>query len=96
MRCLVRNGKLYKRYNAKHGRAPTPGFISQYRQPHAFTRDWFGWVPVGDGPADKRYKEAWVEGTEDGFYMLAGPKINGNPLGLEAHTLVKLHVDQKL
>ncbi len=90
--CLVRNGKLYKRYDAKRGKTPPPGFEPCEAAPDEHTGHFPGWLPVGDGPEDKWFREAWRDATifdgpgpDDGTYELIGPKINGNPERLEAH-----------
>ena len=49
-----------------------------------------GWVPVGEGPEDKRHREAFT-GIEfqDGTYELVGPGVQGNPDGLIMNTLYR-------
>ena len=54
--CLVRDGKLYKRYDAKGGKAPPADFIPA-QEPDAITGHWPGWVPVGNGPEDKWHRD---------------------------------------
>lgn len=93
--CLVRDGKLYKRYDAKHGKTPPPDFEPAQDEPDEHTGHWPGWVPVGDGPDDRWHREAWTEtwnrnadGTlVDGTYELVGPKVQGNPYDLQEHHL---------
>ena len=88
--CLVQDGKLYKRYDAKKGKTPPEGFMpSQEPDPH--TKHHPGWVPVSaDNPADKWHCEAFAnfEG-EDGTYELIGPKVQGNLYNLDKHELVR-------
>lgn len=89
--CMMRNGQLYKRYDAKHGKQPPEGFEAA-QDPDPVTGHWPGWVLVGNGPEDKYYNEAWVNelrfGTLfDGTYELCGPRINGNPEGHSVHVL---------
>lgn len=88
--CMVRDGKLYKRFDAKHGKTPPPGFEAA-QDPDPVTGHWPGWVPVGDGPDDRWHREG-LAGTPqpvpDGTYELVGPKVQGNPEGLALHTLV--------
>lgn len=87
--CLVRAGKLYKRYDAKHGKTPPPDFepAQDYDE---VTGHMPGWVPVGDGPEDRWHREAFerASGYADGTYELCGPKVQGNPEGFDVHTLV--------
>lgn len=84
--CLVRDGKLYRRYDAKKGRTPAAGWLPCEDAPDPNTGHWPGWLPVGDGPEDKWFRAAWdrgkvvADGTyEDGTYELIGPHFQGNP-----------------
>ena len=71
---------------------------------------WPHWVPCHkDNPADKYHWEAWDKLSEnnqffkkdqlgfsgDGTYELCGPKVQGNPEGLEDHILIR-HGSQEL
>lgn len=90
--CLVRDGTLYKRYDAKKGRTPPHGFIPAQEAPDAVTGHWPGWLKVGDGPEDKWHREAWQNLSEtlradDWTYELVGPKVQDNPYKLEKHEL---------
>lgn len=89
--CMVRGGRLFKRYDAKNGKTPPPNFeLSQ--EPDAITGHCPGWVPVGDGPADQFHREAFARRAPDrwnnGTYELCGPKINGNPEVFVHHVLL--------
>ncbi len=86
--CMVRGGKLFKRYDAKKGKTPPDGF-EPTQDPDPVTGHWPGWIPVGDGPADKWHREALLTGLSDGTYELCGPKIGGNPEHLLFHTLIR-------
>lgn len=85
--CMVRNGKLFKRYDAKAGKTPPEGF-EPAQDADPVTGHWPGWAPVGDGPDDKRHRDAEMP-TEDGTYELCGPKVQGNPEGFDRQVLVK-------
>jgi hypothetical protein len=100
--CMVRGGKLFKRYDAKRGKTPPPGFEPS-QDPDPVTGHWPGWVPVGDGPEDRWHREAMTvgpcwEGSDitgrrllqlpDGTYELVGSKVQGNPEGLSHHVLI--------
>lgn len=85
--CMVRDGRLFKRYDAKRGKTPPLGFEPAQEPDHA-TGHWPGWLPVGDGPEDRWFREASLAGLADGTYELCGPKVQGNPEGFAAHTLV--------
>lgn len=87
--CLVRDGKLYKRYDAKRGKIPPPNFepAQDYDE---ITGHMPGWVPVGDGPEDKWHRDAWESRSMDypnGTFELVGPKIQGNPEKILTHQL---------
>lgn len=85
--CMVRGGKLFKRYDAKHGKTPPAGF-EPAQDPDPKTGHWPGWLPVGDGPDDRWHREAMTARIDDGTYELVGPKIQGNPEGYPTHSLV--------
>ena len=81
--CMIRNGKLYKRYDLKKGRT-APREFEPAQEPDEITGHVPGWIPVGDGPEDKWHLEAFARMIEndsviDGNYELIGPKIQGNP-----------------
>lgn len=91
--CMVRNGRLYKRYDAKHGKQPPAGFEPAQESPDEKTGHWPGWLPVGDGPEDRWHREAFnhprFTGWDDGTYELIGPKVQGNAEGMSLHELVR-------
>ena len=78
--CMVRGGRLFKRYDAKQSKAP-PADFEPTQDPDPVTGHWPGWVPVGAGPEDKHHRAAAIP-AEDGTYELVGPKIQGNPFYL--------------
>ncbi len=87
----VREGRLYKRYDAQSGKPPPDGF-EPAQEPDPVTGHWPGWLAVGDGPEDRWFREALAaaSGTlPDGTYELCGPKVQGNPDGYQTHTLVR-------
>lgn len=100
MAVMVDGGVVYRRYDAKAGRTPPPGFISAQPAPDAETGHWPGWV-LAVGPDADRIHEgiAWGQKTlfdggavPDGTYEVCGPKIGTrhgtNPEGLAEHILV--------
>lgn len=90
MACAVIERQLYKRYDMKPGRTKPEGWIACEETPDISTRHWPGWMPVGDGPEDKHFREAFRHGKEDlpadGTFELLGPKVQGNPYGLKEVT----------
>jgi len=87
--CLVQDGKLYRRYGAKLGKTTPQGFIPA-QGPDETTGHWPGWVLVTSDPGDKWHVEAWdaVDYVlPDDTYELVGPKVQGNPYGLDRHEL---------
>lgn len=96
--CMVRDGALYKRYDAKRGKTPPRGF-EPAQDPDPITGHHPGWVPVGEGPEDQYHRDAYgclrlglvlgMLSLPNGTYELCGPKINGNPEGIEEHVLIQ-------
>lgn len=93
--CLVRGGRLYKRFETK--KAPPDDFEEVGFDETTGKR--VGWRPVGDGPEDKWHREAFSlfrgEAPEDGTYELIGPKVQGNPERVATHILVR-HADAQV
>ena len=87
--CLVRDGRLYKRFDCTQGRQPPSGFMPA-QDPDPTTGHWPGWLLVGDGPEDRWHREAFeaAGNLPDGTYELLGPKIQGNPDGFDTHVLI--------
>lgn len=83
---------VYKRYDAKHGKTPPPGFIP-CQEPDTKSGHWPGWI-VADKtkPEDKWIFEA-LDNEEHtlaaGTYELCGPRINTNREKLTEHKLIK-------
>jgi len=91
--CMIKDGKLYKRYDVKRGKKQPEGFIPA-QEPDSVTGHWPGWILVGNGPEDQYHREAFDNHSDlrnsEGTYELVGPKIQGNPYGLQAgHELWK-------
>mgnify|MGYP003441847672 CR=1 FL=1 len=96
--CMVRSGRLFKRYDAKRGKTPPAGF-EPCGDPDPKTGHHPGWLLVGDGPEDRWHREGLearargaalegLDGVPDGTYELCGPKVQGNPEGYPTHALV--------
>lgn len=91
--CLIQDGRLWKRFDAKRGRIPPTDFLPAQAQPDSETGHWPGWVPVGDRPEDRWHQEAWKNSDgpalEEGTYELLGPKVQNNPEQLAEHQLIR-------
>lgn len=91
--CLIKEGKLYKRYEVKKGRKLPVDFIPA-QELDEVTGEVPGWIPVGEGPEDRYHREAFDlyltlhAGDLDGTYELCGPKVQGNPERLLFHELI--------
>lgn len=103
--CMVRDGKLYKRYELRYTAISDVWQLKRIA-PETFepatdidqeTGKRQGWVPVSDGPEDKWHSEAWDTLTNgraqaapvQGTYELIGPKVQGNPEGMSKHELLR-------
>lgn len=89
--CAVIGGRLFRRYDRKpdkrgnHKESPL-GWIPCEESPDPNTGHWPGWMPVGDGPEDKWFREALRHATmtDPGFldadktYELVGPHFQSN------------------
>lgn len=84
---MVKDGKLYKRYDAKRGKKPPDGAIPCQEKPDPVTGHWPHWVEVDQKkPEDKWFREAYqntkrVRGSDltDGTFEAMGPHFQGNP-----------------
>lgn len=88
---LIKDGKMFKRYEVKPGREEPFGFV--LADMDEVTGKKVGWIEVGNGSEDKWHREATGGMTDnipmaDGTYELVGPKIQGNPENYKQHTLV--------
>lgn len=100
--CKIEKGILYKRYDAKNGKTPPPGF-EPAQEPDPVTGHWPGWLQVGEGSEDKWFREAYQQydqknplshKLDDGTYELVGPAINRNKDKWSKHILIKHGVDE--
>ena len=91
--CLIRDGQLYRRYDAKRGKEPPPAF-EPAQDPDPVTGHWPGWLPVdpyNPDPSDVWIALAWFQSGEpghEGTYEAVGPRINGNHENFESYALV--------
>lgn len=96
--CLLQDGFLYKRYDAKGGKPTPKGFIPAQEAPDPVTGHYPGWVLVDfDLPENKWHKQGYLwlydnfdeDDVADGTYELVGLKVQGNPYNLSGHELWK-------
>lgn len=93
---MIRDGRLYKRYEAREeqivaGRLPPSWEPADEMDPT--TRKQMGWIPVGDGPEDRWFREALPPAVgqvlADGTYEFLGPKSQGNVENFGNHCLLR-------
>lgn len=89
--CMMRDGKLFKRYEVKKWKNPPLGFEAA-NEVDLETGKQQGWLPIGNGPEDQYHREALAANSgfplRDGTYELLGPKIQGNPEHWPNHFLL--------
>lgn len=93
--CLIRNGRLFRRYDAKHGK-PAPAGFEPCQEPDPVTGHWPGWVPVGEEPeshwhlvAKSRSQDGGEWPPPDGTYELVGPRVGGNERSIPEHLFIQ-------
>ena len=97
--CMILEGKLYKRYDAKKGKQPPIGAIPCC-DPDPITGHWPHWVLVDKNKKeDKWFAEAFERLENDSLYNdsyiidatyeLCGPHFQGNPYNLEEDTFYR-------
>lgn len=91
--CMIKDGELYVRFDAKTDRAIPDGAIQCQSEPDPITKSNPYWVPALLNP-DNRYK--WFlkaygrqKPLEDGTYEFVGPHINENPEKMEEDTFIR-------
>lgn len=97
--CLIKDGKLYKRYEVKKGKKEPEGFVIADHD--LITGKKQGWLLVSDSDPTDQYHilglKSLIPPYEDGTYELIGPKIQGNPEKVNDYRLIKhgsiIHVD---
>ncbi len=95
MACQILDGVPYKRHDVRKGKPVPPGAIPA-QEPDDVTGHWPHWLPVSDGPEDKRFRDAFnaIEIPRDGTYELLSPTFMGrdsahkNPEGVPFDVLI--------
>ncbi len=92
---MVRENQVFKRYDAKRGKAPPRGFEAA-QEPDAITGHWPGWAPIdvhnpepGDVWIALAYHCTSCKGLADATYEACGPRINSNHQGLSSYRLIR-------
>lgn len=92
--CAIIDGIFYKRYDCKKDKTP-PANAIPCCDPDPVTGHWPHWIPVGLGPEDKWFREAYINtfsihmpAYADGTYEACGPHIQGNPYDMNEHYLI--------
>lgn len=86
---LDESGEWWARREVKPDKTPPQNYVPVERD--EVTGKTVGWEPIGQSSFAKYHAEAseilhhWPHGTHE----LCGPKVNGNPEGLERHTLIR-------
>src|SRR5581483_242680 len=86
---LMRGNRMFRRRELRAGDLPPEGFeLADY---DAQTEKTVGWIPVGEGPEDRWYREAktGADTWPDGTYELIGPKVQGNPEKSQFHVIIR-------
>ena len=84
--CKIDADGYWKRREVKPGKADPEGFVLVQDDPNTGKR--IGWVLVDpDSPSDRWHNEA-LRGFGFGTYELLGPKVQGNPEGIDTHELI--------
>jgi len=105
MAVLVKDGKVFKRYDAKSGRTPPADFVPAQPAPDPVSKHWPGWVPATKSDRPINESIAWAKENlflgevPDGTYESVGPLIGTrhgpNPENLTEQRLV-VHGDDKM
>jgi hypothetical protein len=82
--CMVKDGRLYRRYDAKRGKPAPKDGIACTKEADPITGHWPHWIPVTEGAESKWHLSAWEDQLRrgkmlDGTYELCGPHFQGNP-----------------
>jgi len=98
--CLIKNNRIYKRYDCKKGKKPPAGFIPS-QEPDEITGHYPGWLECNpNNPEDKYHFEGLLNLYEteakynpfytfyNGTYELIGEKIQGNLEKIDGHILI--------
>lgn len=93
---LIRDGRIFARYDCKRGKTPPAGWEACDVAPDPVTGHWPGWIAVQQQNEYRWHAQAlagWVERCgvvpADGTYEVIGPKVGGNPERVDVHMLVR-------
>lgn len=79
--CMIKDGKLYSRFDMKPGRKIPDGAIPCQNEADSLTGHFPHWIPVTEESQFKWHRRAFdkLEIKEDGTYELIGKHFMGNP-----------------
>lgn len=83
---LDEDGNWFSRRAVRPGKNAPEGFIPMETDPK--TGITFGWEPIEGSSLHKAFKKAVTGDERPGTFELIGPKINGNPEGVDTDRLV--------
>jgi hypothetical protein len=93
--CMIKDKKIYKRYDVKKGRKVPEGAIPCEESANEHTGHWPHWVECDrENNSDKWHFDALDRANNiglshiDGTYELCGPKVNGNKQKHINHCLI--------
>lgn len=80
--CIMYDGKWWARREVGKGKQPPPNYRTVVTD--AVTGKAMGWEPIEQSSFYRHFLDALY-----GTHELMGPKINGNPEGLQSHAIIK-------
>lgn len=91
---MIKEGVLYRRYDAKKGKVPPEDAIPCQPEPDPISMHWPHWVPVSVTNPNDRYfidviNSDGYNRLEDGTYELCGESVQSNPEKIDGHKLLK-------
>ena len=83
---LDEQGKWWGRREVKPGKQPPPNWVEVNND--QITGKRMGWEPIEQSSHYKTFQDATKAVTVPWTYELVGPKVNGNPHGLDHHSVI--------
>ena len=93
--CMIQDGWFFRRHTVRKGKTAPPHWEAAAGV-DPVTGKQAGWVPVNNSPSDCYHREGLTNSRNvtvgalgNGTYELVGPKVQGNPEGLDRHRLMR-------